>query len=56
MQAICKVQHLIIIEYENNIPIAFMGIEVTKTEMLFIKNSERGKELGKKGVFLWTED
>ena len=46
-QAISKVQNLIIIENENNIPIAFMGIEDTKLEMLFIKNSERGKGLGK---------
>lgn len=46
-QAIKEVQHLIIIENENNIPIAFMGIEDTKLEMLFIKNSERGKGLGK---------
>ena len=29
-------------------PIAFMGIEENKLEMLFIKNSERGKGLGKK--------
>lgn len=34
-------------ENENNMPIAFMGIEDTKLEMLFIKNSERGKGLGK---------
>ena len=40
--------HLIIIENENNIPIAFMGIEDTKLEMLFIKNSERRKGLGTK--------
>lgn len=46
-QAISKVQHLIIIENENKTPIAFMGIEDKKLEMLFIKNSERGKELGK---------
>ena len=46
-QAIYRVKHLIIIENENNIPIAFMGIEDTKLEMLFIKNSERGKGLGK---------
>ena len=46
-QAIYKVQHLIIIENENKTPIAFMGIEDAKLEMLFIKNSERGKGLGK---------
>ena len=46
-QAISGVSHLVIIENENNIPIAFMGIEDTKLEMLFIKNSERGKGIGK---------
>ena len=34
-------------ENENLQPIAFMGINDTKLEMLFIKNSERGKGLGK---------
>ena len=46
-QALKSISHLIIIENENNIPIAFMGIEENKLEMLFIKNSERGKGLGK---------
>lgn len=46
-QAIYGVSHLVIIENESNQPIAFMGIEDTKLEMLFIKNSERGKGLGK---------
>lgn len=36
-----------IIENESHQPIAFMGIEDRKLEMLFIKNSERGKGLGK---------
>ncbi len=47
-QALKEVSHLVIIEDENNIPIAFMGIENKKLEMLFVKNSERGKRLGKK--------
>ena len=47
-QAISGVSHLVIIENESQQPIAFMGIENTKLEMLFIKNSERGKGLGKK--------
>lgn len=47
-QAISGVSHLVIIENESHQPIAFMGIEDTKLEMLFIKNSERGKGLGKK--------
>lgn len=46
-QAISEVQHLIIIENEKKTTIAFMGIEDPKFEMLFIKNSERGKGLGK---------
>lgn len=46
-QALKEVSHLIIIENENSVPIAFMGIQDTKLEMLFIKNSERGKGLGK---------
>ena len=46
-QVLKKVAYLIIVENEDNIPIAFMGIENTKIEMLFIKNSERRKGLGK---------
>ena len=46
-QAISEVSHLVIIENEVHRPIAFMGIEDRKLEMLFIKNSERGKGLGK---------
>ena len=47
-QALKGVSHLVIIENENNIPVAFMGIEERKLEMLFIKNDERGKGLGKR--------
>lgn len=46
-QALKGVAHLVMIENENNVPIAFMGIEDKKLEMLFIKNSERGKGIGK---------
>lgn len=46
-QAICEIAHLIIAENENHIPIAFMGIEGQKLEMLFITNQERGKGIGK---------
>lgn len=46
-KAIFGVSHLVIIENESHRPIGFMGIEGTKLEMLFIKNSERGKGLGK---------
>ena len=46
-QALKEIQHLIIVEDENNSPIAFMGMENKKVEMLFIKNNERGKGFGK---------
>lgn len=46
-QALKEVAHLIVIENENDIPIAFMGIRRYKLEMLFIKNSERRKGLGR---------
>lgn len=47
-QALNEISNLIIIENESNMPIAFMGIENQKLEMLFITNDERGKGLGKK--------
>lgn len=46
-QALKKISHLIIVENNDNIPIAFMGIENQKLEMLFITNDERKKGLGK---------
>lgn len=46
--ALKKVSHLVIIENIDKTPIAFMGIEGNKLEMLFIKNSERKKGFGKK--------
>lgn len=45
-QALNAVSSLVIVE-NNNIPIAFMGVENQKLEMLFIKNSEREKGVGK---------
>lgn len=47
-EALKSIAHLIIIQNKNDEPIAFMGIENKKVEMLFVKNSERGKGLGKK--------
>ena len=47
-QALKCIANLIIIENESHQPIAFMGIEGNKLEMLFIKNNERGKGLGRK--------
>ena len=46
-QALKFVEHLIILQNENYQSIAFMGIQENKLEMLFIKNSERGKGFGK---------
>ena len=46
-EALARISHLIIETDKKGIPIAFMGIEENKLEMLFIKNSERGKGIGK---------
>lgn len=43
-QALKEIEHLIVVKNEKNNLIGFMGIENTKLEMLFIKDSERGKE------------
>lgn len=42
-----EITHLIISENELNEPVAFMGIDDKKLEMLFINPNERGKGLGK---------
>ena len=47
-EALNGVSHLITETDESGKNIAFMGIEENKLEMLFIKNSERGKGVGKK--------
>ena len=39
-KALKEIEYLIIAENENKIPIAFMGIEKQKLEMLFITNEE----------------
>ncbi len=46
-QALNKIAHLVVAKNDDNMPIAFMGIENQKLEMLFIKNSKRGKGLGR---------
>ncbi len=46
-QALTEVEKLVILENEKNMPIAFLGIEGNKLEMLFVKNSERRKGYGK---------
>lgn len=45
-QALKQVSVLIIATNENNTPIAFMGIENKKLEMLFVSANERGKNIG----------
>jgi putative acetyltransferase len=47
-QALREIPHLIVGENENAVPIAFMGIDGQKLEMLFIAVEDRGKGLGKK--------
>lgn len=47
-QALNGIANLIIAKDENNCPVAFMGIEEQKLEMLFISPEERGKGLGRK--------
>ena len=47
-QALKEVEHLTIILNENNNPVAFMGIENHKLEMLFVSAVQRGKGFGTK--------
>lgn len=46
-QALLEVDHLLIIKDKKQKIIAFAGVDNQKLEMLFIKNSERGKGYGK---------
>ncbi len=47
-QALKEISHLVIAENESKIPIAFMGIDGQKLEMLFVSNKQRGKGIGKR--------
>lgn len=47
-QALNRIAHLIIVENKEGCPVAFMGIEDQKLEMLFIAPEKRGKGLGRK--------
>lgn len=49
-QALRGVEHLIIAESESGKAIAFMGIENSRLEMLFLSPLERGKGIGKRLV------
>ncbi len=46
-QALSGIPHLVIAEDQEGCPSAFMGIDGTKLEMLFVSPSERGKGVGK---------
>lgn len=46
-QSLKNVPYLVIAKNEKDIPVAFMGISGQKLEMLFIKNNNRSKGLGK---------
>ena len=46
-EALNSISHLIIETDENRNPIAFMGIEDNKLEMLFVTSECRGKGIGK---------
>ncbi len=54
-QALESIPHLIVMEDENTSPVAFMGIEKQKLEMLFISSAERGKGLGKQLIHYGME-
>lgn len=47
-QALNGIAHLIITEDDRKCPVAFMGVEEQKLEMLFITPKERGIGLGKR--------
>ena len=46
-QALNSVEHLIVAENESREPVAFMGTEGKRQEMLFLSPAQRGKGLGK---------
>lgn len=47
-QALETIANLVVAVDKDNLPVAFMGIENEKLEMLFIAPEERGKGLGKR--------
>ncbi len=46
-QAINGVEHLVVAESTPGMPVAFMGVEASRLEMLFISPEERGRGLGR---------
>lgn len=55
-EALSGISHLIIKTNEDENPIAFMGIENNKLEMLFIAHEYRGKGIGKKKLLYGIEN
>lgn len=55
-EALSGISHLIIKTNEDENPIAFMGIENNKLEMLFIAPKYRGKGIGKKMLLYGIEN
>lgn len=55
-QALEDIENLIIAVDKDNLPVAFMGIENEKLEMLFISPEERGKGLGKSLISYGVEN
>lgn len=55
-EALSGISHLIIKTNEDENPIAFMGIENNKLEMLFIAPKYRGKGVGKKMLLYGIEN
>lgn len=55
-QALGDIAHLVVAEYEDGTPVAFMGVENGILEMLFITPEERGKGLGKSLIHYGIEN
>ena len=54
--ALGGVAHLVVAEQAPGVPIAFMGVEHERLEMLFLSPSERGKGLGRQLLQLGIQD
>lgn len=55
-QALREIPHLIIAEDESGSPVAFMGVNGPKLEMLFVSPTKRGKGLGKELIVYGIEN
>ena len=55
-QALREIPHLIIAEDESRSPVAFMGVNGPKLEMLFVSPAKRGKGLGKELIVYGIEN